>query len=111
MAFQKGQSGNPAGRPKGSRDKRTELRELLEPHAEELVLRAVNMALEGDITALKMCLDRLIPAYRSEEVAIEKFDAEDQKMYENDLQILEYYEDEIRLDERERIKREGFNIQ
>lgn len=68
MAFQEGQSGNPAGRPKGSKDKRTELRELLEPHAPALIEKAVSMALEGDTTAMKMCLDRILPAMKSVEV-------------------------------------------
>ena len=47
--FKKGQSGNPAGKPKGAKDKRTELRELLKPHAEKLVKKAVDMALAGDV--------------------------------------------------------------
>ena len=68
MSFQKGQSGNPSGRPKGTKDKRTELRELLQPHAPALIEKAVEMALEGDTTALKMCLDRIIPAMRSVEI-------------------------------------------
>lgn len=36
MTFKAGESGNPAGRPRGSRDKRTRLRSLLEPHGELL---------------------------------------------------------------------------
>jgi hypothetical protein len=60
--FKKGQSGNPKGRPKGATDRRGALRELLEPHAPELVEKAVELALEGDATALRMCLDRLIPS-------------------------------------------------
>jgi len=68
MSFQKGQSGNPSGRPKGAKDKRTELRELLQPHAPALIEKAVEMALDGDTTALKMCLDRIIPAMRSVEI-------------------------------------------
>src|SRR4030095_10313350 len=59
--FQKGESGNPAGRPPGIRDKRTAMRELLSPHAAELVGKAVEMALAGDSTALRICIDRLIP--------------------------------------------------
>lgn len=68
MGFEKGQSGNPSGRPKGAKDKRTELRELLQPHAPALVEKAVQLALMGDTTALKMCLDRIIPAMRSVEI-------------------------------------------
>lgn len=63
--FVKGQSGNPAGRTKGSKDKRTELRALLNPRAPELVDKAVELALAGDNQALKLCLDRLIAPLRS----------------------------------------------
>jgi hypothetical protein len=72
MKFQKGQSGNPAGRPPGLR---SELRELLMPHADGLVAKAVEKALEGDSTALRICLDRLIPPIkaRDDHVAMEPF--------------------------------------
>ena len=65
MPFKSGESGNPLGRPIGVRDRRTALRELLSPHAPELVQKAVDMALEGDTTALRMCLDRCIAPLRS----------------------------------------------
>lgn len=71
MGFKKGQSGNPKGRPQGSQDKRTALRELLQPHAPKLVQQAVNLALEGDTTALRMCLDRIIPPMPAESPAVE----------------------------------------
>ena len=58
--FEKGQSGNPAGKPTGARDKRTELRELLRPHAKDLVAKVVELAKSGDTTALRICIDRLI---------------------------------------------------
>jgi hypothetical protein len=63
--FEKGQSGNPAGKPKGAKDKRTELRELLRPHAPALVEKAVELALNGDLTALKLCLDRIMPPLKA----------------------------------------------
>jgi hypothetical protein len=63
--FEKGQSGNPAGKPKGAKDKRTELRELLRPHAPALVEKAVELALSGDLTALKLCLDRVMPPLKA----------------------------------------------
>jgi len=65
MKFQAGQSGNPSGKPVGSKDKRTALRELLNPHAPALVEKAVQKALEGDTSALKLCLDRCIAPLRS----------------------------------------------
>jgi Family of unknown function (DUF5681) len=64
MTFQKGQSGNPAGKKKGAKDKRTELRALLAPHAEALVQKAVDLALAGDTTALRLCMDRLLSPVR-----------------------------------------------
>lgn len=68
--FQKGTSGNPAGKPKGAKDKRTALRSLLEPHREELVKIAVEKALGGDAAALRICMDRLIAPIRSNPVQI-----------------------------------------
>lgn len=63
--FTKGQSGNPDGRPKGIEDKRVALRSLLEPHAVKLVAKVVELAKEGDTTALRICIDRLIPALKA----------------------------------------------
>jgi Family of unknown function (DUF5681) len=61
--FQKGQSGNPSGRPKGSRNKATLAAEaLLDGEAEALTRKAVEIALAGDTTALRLCLERLMPA-------------------------------------------------
>ena len=67
MPFSRGKSGNPSGRPKGIRDRRTSLRDLLEPHAPELVAKAVELALAGDSAALRMCLDRLIPPAKAKD--------------------------------------------
>ena len=60
MQFQKGTSGNPTGRPLGVPDKRTAMRELLAPHAAALVNKLIELALGGDVTALRICIDRLI---------------------------------------------------
>ena len=70
MGCKQGESGNPNGRPIGSKVKRTELRALLQPHAEDLVNKVVEKALEGDTTALRLCLDRLIPPYRAGNVSV-----------------------------------------
>ena len=64
--FQKGRSGNPAGRRPGSRNRTTQAAELLlEGEAEALTRRAIELALEGDATALKLCLERIVPRRKS----------------------------------------------
>jgi hypothetical protein len=53
--------GNP-GKPRGARHKATQAAlALLDGHAEALTRKAVDMALAGDVAALRMCLDRVAP--------------------------------------------------
>ncbi len=60
--FKPGQSGNPAGKPPGAKHKATQaVQALLEGETEALTRKAVELALAGDTTALKLCLDRLAP--------------------------------------------------
>lgn len=67
--FRKGESGNPKGRPRGSRNRTTQLAELLlEGESERLTRKAVELALDGDPYALKLCLDRLIAPRRERAV-------------------------------------------
>lgn len=73
MAFKKGQSGNPAGKPKGAKDKRTELRALFEADKADLVKTAITLAKSGDVSALRLCLDRLVAPVRSNPVRVEGF--------------------------------------
>ena len=69
--FQKGVSGNPAGRPKGSQSLPTRLaRKLLGENAEELLLVLIEKAKAGDLTALRFCLERMVPPVRSTTVSI-----------------------------------------
>ena len=69
MPFQPGQSGNPAGRPPGSRNKATILAEqLIEGEAQELARVAVDRAKKGDVVALRLCLDRLLAPRRQRTV-------------------------------------------
>ena len=63
--FAKGNSANPAGKPKGARHSATRLAEaLIDGRAKELVDKAVDMALAGDPTAMRLVLDRLCPPRR-----------------------------------------------
>jgi hypothetical protein len=68
--FKKGMpSLNPAGRPKGSVNKYTELsRTLLSDKGPEIVQKVIDLALEGDRHALKMCIDRIIPTTKAIEI-------------------------------------------
>ena len=53
--------GNP-GRPTGSRNKaRLTLEALLDGEAEAITRKAISMALEGDSTAMRLVLDRILP--------------------------------------------------
>ena len=56
--------GNP-GRPRGARHKATQAAlALLDGEAESLTRRAVELALDGDTTALRLCLERIAPPRR-----------------------------------------------
>jgi hypothetical protein len=69
--FTKGRSGNPAGKPKGARHRATLAAEtLLDGEAEALTRKAIELALGGDILALKICLDRVLPPRRERAVAL-----------------------------------------
>jgi hypothetical protein len=60
--FPRGRSGNPAGRPPGVRNAATEMAEaLLDGEAEALTRKCIELALEGDRAALKLCIERLVP--------------------------------------------------
>ncbi|KAF0232767.1 MAG: hypothetical protein FD177_2249 [Desulfovibrionaceae bacterium] len=60
--FPKGTSGNPKGKPVGTRHKATRAAlALLEGEGEALTRKAVEMALAGDTTALRLCLERIAP--------------------------------------------------
>lgn len=70
--FQPGQSGNPTGKPPGTRHKTTKAMEaLLDGEAENLTRRAVEMAMEGDGAALRLCMERLLPARKSKPIKID----------------------------------------
>jgi hypothetical protein len=70
--FVKGQSGNPSGRPKGARNTTTVAVEtLLDGQAQALTQKAIDLALAGDITALRLCLDRILPVRKDRPVTFD----------------------------------------
>jgi hypothetical protein len=69
--FQKGQSGNPAGRPRGSVNRGTRAAALLfDGEAETLSRKAIELALSGDAAALRLCLDRTVAPRRDRPVEV-----------------------------------------
>ena len=69
--FEKGRSGNPAGRRRGSRNRATLAAiVLLEGEAEALTRKAVELALDGDPMALRLCIERILPPCRERPVRL-----------------------------------------
>ena len=72
MQFQKGQSGNPNGRPRGSRNQSTLLAALLNhTQSEEVLAWIVEMAKAGNPAAMRLCMNRLAPRRRGYPVDFE----------------------------------------
>jgi len=65
-ALVKGVVLNPNGRPKGSVNKYTALaREMMTEKGPDVVDKVIEMALEGDVHCLKMCIDRILPVHKA----------------------------------------------
>lgn len=76
--FSPGQSGNPSGRPKGSRNKTTlALQALLDGEGEAITRQAVELAKMGDITAIKLVMERILPARKDHPVIFDLPDIHD----------------------------------
>ena len=71
MQFTKGASGNPAGRPKGIKDKRHRYAESIESMIPQVLDSVFQKALAGDMTAARMLLDRTLPNKRPEQERVE----------------------------------------
>jgi hypothetical protein len=70
--WEKGQSGNIKGKPKGSLNKVTlAIQSLLEGEGEALTRKAIELAKDGDMSALKLCLDRICPPRKSRPIIID----------------------------------------
>jgi hypothetical protein len=72
MPFQIGQSGNPAGRPRGARNRRTlALESIMEGESEVITRKVVEMAKGGHMTAIRLIIDRLAPVQKDRPVDFE----------------------------------------
>jgi hypothetical protein len=72
MKFQPGESGNPAGRPPGSLNKKTlAAQAAFDAHAEEVVENVVERAKNGQPAAMRLCMERFAPTGRNRPLAID----------------------------------------
>jgi hypothetical protein len=70
--FRKGRSGNPFGRPRGIRNKATLLAEsLFEDEIEGICRKAIEEAKQGNIQAIKLVLDRILPPKKEASIFID----------------------------------------
>ena len=72
MPWNKGESGNPSGRPKGSLNKSTLASlAILHDESEKITRKAVELAIDGDLAAIRLCLERLIPRARETQLTVD----------------------------------------
>src|SRR5947209_14911431 len=72
MPFQPGQSGNPAGRPRGARNKATVLfEELLEENGEAVIRNLIERAKRGEGKALGWLMGTIMPKRKGAPIEID----------------------------------------
>jgi hypothetical protein len=77
--FSKGQSGNPKGRPKGSRNRVALLAEQIfeqrlfgeDRKADAIIAKTIALAEAGDTSCIRLCLDRIAPVRKDRPVWFE----------------------------------------
>lgn len=62
--YKPGQSGNPAGKKKGTKHESTRLREMFRTRSTELFNTAINLALDGDVAMIRLCIDKILPSMK-----------------------------------------------
>ena len=70
--WKKGESGNPKGSHKGSSHRATLFAaSLLSGECEEIVRKTIELAKAGDVGALRICMERLLPPLKSRPINFE----------------------------------------
>lgn len=64
-----GQSGNPKGKPKGSGRQIADLRAAIDEHVPAIVVQLVRAAINGDVPAARLLLERVLPPMKAVEQA------------------------------------------
>jgi hypothetical protein len=69
--FARGQSGNPAGKPRGARNKVTvAIESLMGQYGQQVAARVVKRACDGDMVAARLVLERIAPPRRGRPVRL-----------------------------------------
>ena len=69
--FRKGESGNPRGRPRGAKHKTTLLLEsLIDDEGETIIKKLIALAKKGNLLAIKLVVERLLPAKKDRAVSV-----------------------------------------
>ena len=76
VSWKPGQSGNPAGRPRGSRNKVTKYRAELEARGTAVIATIIERALDGDMQAARLVIERISPPIRAQASQV-RFDLPD----------------------------------
>jgi hypothetical protein len=72
MTFQQGESGHPAGRPRGTRNRRSLAAEsMFDDDGPEIIRQLIDLAKEGDIAAIRLWVDRICPRQKNRPVSCE----------------------------------------
>ncbi|MBS0236393.1 MAG: hypothetical protein JSS50_03525 [Proteobacteria bacterium] len=70
--FVKGRSGNPRGKPKGALNSSTRtVMELMHGEAGKIGQKAIELALDGDMQAIKLILERILPRCSERPVSLQ----------------------------------------
>lgn len=88
-AYKPGQSGNPAGKPKGARHHATRMvLALMEGGAEEITQAVIDAAKGGDLAAARIVIDRLAPPMRERPIELPLPDTKTAEGVSNALQVI-----------------------